>query len=200
MRTRNHGKYTKMNINSPRAIATCDYSGLMVRHMDLVRQNQYAGTGLVWTGLLVNPKFADKPNPQNLVPYIRLDPVPVKNARPDSQVDNYTTLANTVGIISIDVSGGDNVTLTNTQFSNGSITFTGILTNNIVIFIPNIYNQFYANNITTGGYGLNMQVYNNPVNPIGNPELQITIPQADPITLMGPLVANNTRQLFFTPN
>ena len=67
MQVRNHGKYTKMSSRDPRGIARCDYSGLMVRHADLVKQKQYRGRGLVWTGLMVSPKFADIQNPQELI-------------------------------------------------------------------------------------------------------------------------------------
>ena len=81
MQVRNHGKYTKMRRNDPRGIARCDYSGLMVRHADLIRQMEYRGTGLVWTGFLVHPKFADKPNSQNLTLFIRLDFVSLKGSR-----------------------------------------------------------------------------------------------------------------------
>lgn len=87
MRVRNHGKYTKMDKKSPRAIGRCDYSGMMCRHSALIRQMEYRGTGLVWTGYMVNPKFSDKPNAQNLTPLIKLDPVPITNARPDNEID-----------------------------------------------------------------------------------------------------------------
>lgn len=86
MQGRNHGKYTKFRKNNPRAYGLCDYSGMDVRHMDMVRQMEYRGSGLVWTGFMVNPRFADEPNPQNLSPLIRLDPVPVKDPRPDPQI------------------------------------------------------------------------------------------------------------------
>lgn len=183
MRTSYHGKYTKMHKNSPRAIARCDYSGFMVRHSDLARQMQYRGTGLVWTGFLVHKKFLDVPNQQDLTPLIKLDPVPIPNARPDNQVDAETTLATSVGVITLDVSGNNNITLTNEQFNNGVLNFKGVLTGNIIIYVPNTYNQFYANNITTGAFTLSMQL-------VGNPQPPLVIPAADPITLTGPQVVN----------
>lgn len=91
MRVRNHGKYTKMRKDNPRAYGLCDYSGMDVRHMDMVRQMEYRGSGLVWTGFYVNSRFADIPNPQNLSPLIRLDPVPVNNPRPDPQLVQANT-------------------------------------------------------------------------------------------------------------
>lgn len=188
MQVRNHGKYTKMQRNNPRGIARCDYSGLMVRHCDLVRQMEYRGTGLVWTGYMVNPKFADKPNAQNLVPLIRLDPVPIPNARPDNQIDAQTTIATSTGILFLDVSGNANVYLTYSQFDNGEFNFTGVLTGDIIIYVPNTYNQFYVNNLTTGDFSLSMQL-------IGNSGPALLIPTADPVTLQGVQVVNTLLNL-----
>lgn len=174
-----------MSMRDPRGIARCDYSGLMVRHADLKRQYQYRGRGLVWTGLLVAPQFEDVPNAQDLIPLIRLDPVPLENPRPDSQVDAQLTIQASTGEISIDVSVALNRTLTEAQFDNGIINFTGILTENIIVILPATYNQFYANNITTGGFTLGLQL-------VGNSNFTLTIPQADPITKQGPMVVNTS--------
>lgn len=152
---------------------------------------EYRGRGLVFTGFLVNPKFADRPNPQNLTPRIKLDPKPVMNARPDSIVDAQNTLATSVGVLTIDVSGNNDVTLTVDQFSNnGSFNFTGALTGNIVIYVPNVFNQFYANNLTTGTFTLGMQL-------TGNVSQPLIIPYASPTTLLGPLVGNTLLSLQF---
>lgn len=174
--------------NNPRGIARCDYSGLMTRYSNLIKQKEYRGTGLVWTGYYVNPKFADQPNEQNLIPLIRLDPVPLPNARPDNQIDAQTTIATSTGAISIDVSGGSNVTLTYEQFNNGSITFTGLLTADIIIYVPNTYNQFFANNLTTGGFTLSMQI-------IGNAMQSVIVPLVNPQTLLGPQIVNTLNKL-----
>lgn len=190
MQVRNHGKYTKMNKYSPRAIGTCQASGLMVRHCDMELQKEYMGTGLVSTGRLVNPKFLDKPNPQNLTPRIKLDPVPIPSARPDSQIDAQGTLATSVGVLTLDVSGNSDITLTPEQFDNGEFNFTGILTGNITIYVPNTYNQFYANNLTTGGFTLSMQI-------LGNPSGALVIPLAPPAPLKGPTVVNTFFNLQF---
>lgn len=190
MQVRNHGKYTKMSKHSPRGIARCDFSGLMVRHADLVRQKEYRGRGLVWTGFFVNPKFADKPNPQNLTPRIKLDPVPITDSRPDSQIDAQGTLATSVGVLTLDVSGNSNITLSLAQFNNGSFNFTGVLTGDIIIYVPNTYNQFYANNLTTGGFSLSMQISGNATPPL-------VIPHALPPTLTGPAVVNTFFNLQF---
>lgn len=156
MRVRAHGKYAKQRKDSPRAIATCDYSGLIVRHADLVKQYEYRGRGLVWTGFWVHPKFLDKPNPQNLTPLIKMDPVPILFPRPDNIIDAQTTIATSIGEISIDVSGSSNITLTQEQYNNGKFNFFGAISANIIIYIPNVFNQFYANNTTTGAFTIYM--------------------------------------------
>lgn len=156
MKVRNHGKYTKMNMNSPRAIGRCDYSGLMVQQLSMKDQLQYRGTGLVKTGFRVNPKFYDQPNPQDLTTLIKLDPVPILNARPDNEID-----APQPQLLILDVSGNSNITLTLDQFSNTNFIFQGILTGNIIIFVPSTFNNFFVENITTGSFALSMQISNN---------------------------------------
>jgi hypothetical protein len=188
MQVRNHGKYTKMRMKDPRGIARCDYSGLMVRHSDLVKQMQYRGTGLVWTGLMVAPQFADKPNPQELIPLIRLDPVPLENPRPDSQIDAQPTIASSTGEISIDVSNPANRNLTLEQFDNGIINFTGQLLDNIIVTLPASYNQFFANNLTTGGFSMGLQILNAT-------NFTLNIPVANPVTKQGPMVVNTSLNL-----
>lgn len=188
MQVRNHGKYTKMSMRDPRGIARCDYSGLMVRHADLVKQMQYRGTGLVWTGLMVSPKFSDLPNAQDLIPLIRLDPVPLINPRPDSQIDAQPTIESSTGSITIDVSVPGNRILTLVQFDNGIINFAGALTENIIVILPASYNQFYANNLTTGGFSMGFQL-------VGNTNFTLNIPLADPVTKQGPMVVNTSLNL-----
>lgn len=156
MRVRNHGKYTKMSMTNPRAIARCDYSGMMVRQMDLAKQMQYSGNGPKWTGLLVNPKFLTKPNAQELMPRIEIDPMPILEARPDNEIGVITP-----SLYERDVSGSADVTLSATQFQNNTLRFTGELTGDITIFVPAIFNEFYLENLTTGAFTLSMQILNN---------------------------------------
>lgn len=125
----------------------------MVQHSELERQMDYRGTGLVWTGFYVYKKFVDEPNPQNLTPLIRLDPVPIPNARPDNEVDTLTPQ-----VLELDVSGSTNVSLTNEQFSNITLIFTGILTGDVTIIVPSTFNEFYVSNQTTGAFTLSMQI------------------------------------------
>jgi hypothetical protein len=188
MRVRNHGKYTKMSLNDPRGIARCDYSGLMVRHADLKKQKQYRGTGLVWTGLMVAPQFEDVPNAQELIPLIRLDPVPLNSPRPDSEIDAQPTISSSTGEISIDVSIPDNRILTLEQFDNGIINFTGQLIENIIVILPASYNQFYANNITSGGFNIGLQI-------VGNSNFTLEIPPIEPVINQGPMVINTSLNL-----
>ena len=80
---RQKGKYTKIDRNNPLAVARCDYSGFLCRHSDLIKQMEYRGKALVWTGFWVNKVFADKPNPQNITPVLLPDPYPIYSPRPD---------------------------------------------------------------------------------------------------------------------
>ena len=156
MRVRNHGKYTKMNMKDPRGIGTCDYSGLMVQQAQMVDQYVYRGQGLVKTGYRVNPKFYDQPNAQDLTPLIKLDPVPIINARPDSQVDTIQPQ-----ILILNVGGSSDVTLTETQFSNINFIFNGSLSGDVIISVPATFNDFFVCDQTTGPYTLSMQIINN---------------------------------------
>ena len=82
-----HGKYTKVEKNNPRAVGQCDFSGFMGRRMDMTRQYEYIGNGLRFTGFWVIPKFADKPNPQLLPPLVKIDPIPIRDPRPDTWIE-----------------------------------------------------------------------------------------------------------------
>lgn len=177
------GKYTKLRKNQPRGLGVCDYSGFLVRHKDLIRQYEYRGNGVSWTGFWVHPKFADKPNPQNLTPIIRLDPIPLDHARPDPIVYDVS-----VSTLTLDVSGNSNITLTQEQSDNSILNFVGTLTGNIIIYVPATYNEWYANNLTTGDYTLSMQIIEH-VTP------NLLIPHANPLTNTGPLVFSDGLQL-----
>ncbi len=158
MRVRNHGKYTHMRKNNPRAIARCDYSGFMVAFNTLKDQYQYRGQGLVNTGYKVDPHFWDEPNPQDLTPLIKADPVPLVKPRPDNIIDNPSA---NIQLLQLDVSGDSNITLTPSEASNINFIFTGILTGDVIIFVPGSFNIFFVTNNTTGGFSLFMQITNN---------------------------------------
>lgn len=174
MQVRNHGKYTQMRKNNPRGIGRCDYSGLMVAHHKMKNQYQYRGQGLVNTGFMVYEKFLDKPNPQDLTPLIKMDPIPLNNARPDNIVDVIPDVT-----LELDVSGNTNITLTQDQILNSNFVFRGVLTGNVTIFFAGAttivpppgtgggtfqggsFIGFFAFNQTTGPFSLTMQIYNN---------------------------------------
>ncbi len=173
MRVRNHGKYTKMSKTSPRAIATCDYSGLMTSHSSLQKQMEYSGSGLVWTGFMVNPKFSDKPNPQKLAPLIKADPIPVTMPRPDSEIGSQTTIATSVGAFDLSLTN-NNIVLSLAPFTNNLVVngvdqnqqFPGFFTLsgeiglnvNVVILLPNTYTQITLENKATLGLGSSIQL------------------------------------------
>lgn len=164
------GKYTKVNFNSPEAIARCDYSGMMVRHKDMIKQMEYNATGLYWTGWMVNPKFADKPQPQHLMPLVKIDPEPVYMARPGS-----TTVTPQIEFSQINVAGAANVSLTIDQFNYLNLEFVGELTGNVVVLVPPVFNEFYATNSTTGAFTLSMQVDTNSSTNIILPRDQVPL-------------------------
>ena len=74
------GKYVKKNIVEP--VGVCDYSGFFFSKSDLVKQREWRGNDLVWTGFFVGKPFLDEPNEQNRPPLIKGDPKAVKNPRP----------------------------------------------------------------------------------------------------------------------
>jgi hypothetical protein len=76
------GKYVSLDFENPDSVAICDISGMVCNYGDLVKQMEWRGQRLVWTGLMVNKVFADKPNPQNIALTLPPDPVPLLNTRP----------------------------------------------------------------------------------------------------------------------
>lgn len=86
------GKYVNIDVRNPEALGMCDYSNFVGMRKDLVRQMEWRGDGLVWTGLLVNRVFADIPNEQGRSPILPPDPIPIVQARP--QFIQYMTWSN----------------------------------------------------------------------------------------------------------
>jgi hypothetical protein len=74
-------KHVKIDLNNLEPQAVCDRSGFIFLHKDLVKQKEWAGNNLVWTGLLVGKPYVDIPNPQARPPKIKKDPIPVKDPR-----------------------------------------------------------------------------------------------------------------------
>lgn len=63
------------------ALGICDLTGFIHKRKDLLRQMQWRGNRLVWTGFLVGRNYLDKPNEQLRPPPLKPDPVPVKMPR-----------------------------------------------------------------------------------------------------------------------
>lgn len=82
MSYRPKGKHVTIDSTSPKALGVCDYSGLLFNRCDLVRQFEWRGEALVWTGYYVGKPYVDIPNPQLKPPILPPDPVPVKDPRP----------------------------------------------------------------------------------------------------------------------
>lgn len=75
------GKYVTIDKDNPDALGICDDSGFVFNHKDLVKQMEWRGNNLVWTGFLVGRPYLDVPNEQNRPPLTKDDPRPVKNPR-----------------------------------------------------------------------------------------------------------------------
>lgn len=74
------GDYVRKDVIEP--IGVCDYSGFLFSRSDLVKQYEWRGKELVWTGAIVGRPFVDEPNEQNRPPQIKGDPKVVQNPRP----------------------------------------------------------------------------------------------------------------------
>jgi hypothetical protein len=57
-----------------------------MRH-DLVKQYQYHGQSLVWTGFWVHKNYVDKPSPWMKTIILKADPVPVREPKPGLGAD-----------------------------------------------------------------------------------------------------------------
>lgn len=81
-----HSGRARISIRRPRALGESDRSGFWYSHADMVRQFQFAGNGLIDTGLLVGPDEVDKPQDQFRAPILPPDPIPVVNPRPSPNI------------------------------------------------------------------------------------------------------------------
>lgn len=156
MRINSRGKYTRGKRNYPFAVGRCDYTGFIVKYTDLVKQYEYAGDGIYDTGYLVHKDFVDQPNPQNLVPILKLDPVPVLNARPDDLVG-----VPQLQTFEVEIFDEDEYIFSKKDFSNAVFIFYGVLTKDVTIIIPATFNIFQTINKTTGPYKLKLMMVNN---------------------------------------
>ena len=79
--TRFKGKYVQINTDHPQALGVCDESGFVFNHNQLVKQMEWRGNNLVWTGLMVGKPYLDKPSQQNRPPITKDDPKTVTTPR-----------------------------------------------------------------------------------------------------------------------
>lgn len=82
MSYRPKGKHVSISFDSPEALGICDYTGFVHLRKDLIRQMEWRGNRLVWTGYYVGRDYLDIPNPQLKPPILPPDPVPVLDPRP----------------------------------------------------------------------------------------------------------------------
>jgi hypothetical protein len=103
------GQYVKKNVRE--AVGVCDYSGFFFSKSDLIKQYEWRGNNLVWTGAIVGRPFADEPNEQNRPPQIKGDPKTVSNPRPeglftpqppDATGNNLSSALNNVNFTSVE--------------------------------------------------------------------------------------------------
>src|ERR1700727_2320818 len=98
MSHRPHGKHVIIDSSAPSALGICDYSGFVFLRKDLVRQMEWRGSALVWTGFYVGKPYLDQPNEQNRPPILPPDPVPVRDPRlPQGSTETYSN--NTLPLI-----------------------------------------------------------------------------------------------------
>lgn len=97
MSDRPHGKYVHIDPDNPEALAICDYTGFVFHRKDLIRQMEWRGDRLLWTGFYVGRPFADAPNPQLRPPILPPDPVPVREPRlPQFSIQTWETIDDAV--------------------------------------------------------------------------------------------------------
>jgi hypothetical protein len=75
------GKRVRINVSDPVAIAQCDYTDFSFNHGDLVKQMEWRGDRLQWTGYMVARPYLDVPNEQLRPPPVKADPYPIKDPR-----------------------------------------------------------------------------------------------------------------------
>lgn len=62
--------------------ARCGNTGLISLHSRLVKQMEFQGEGLVWTGKWADIEFVDEPNPSSMSPILKADPRAIDNPCP----------------------------------------------------------------------------------------------------------------------
>jgi hypothetical protein len=76
----------EFDAKNPRAVAICDGCGFLIQHDHLREKKDYrGGTVPVGLGIYVCASCDDVPQPYYRRLLLRVDPIPVRNPRPDSQ-------------------------------------------------------------------------------------------------------------------
>jgi hypothetical protein len=87
--SRYKGKHVSIDRDNPQGLGICDYTDFVFNHKDLVKQMEWRGDNLVWTGMMVGRPYLDTPNEQNRPPLVKDDPRPLKDPRvPQDTVQN----------------------------------------------------------------------------------------------------------------
>jgi len=90
-------RYARIDPRHPQALGICDESDFVFNRKDLVKQMEWRGNRLVWTGFYKGKPFVDQPQEQLRPPAVKADPTPVKEPRlPQPDSDFYTFQENPV--------------------------------------------------------------------------------------------------------
>jgi hypothetical protein len=77
MSYRPKGRHVRIDRDFPEALGICDKTGFVFNRKDLVRQMEWRGNALIWTGFYVGLPYVDTPNEQLRPPILPPDPVPI---------------------------------------------------------------------------------------------------------------------------
>lgn len=81
MSNRPHGVNVYIDQDYPSALGICDVTGFVFPRHEMVRQMEWRGNALVWTGLYVGRPYASSPNECNRPPISFPDPIAVRDPR-----------------------------------------------------------------------------------------------------------------------
>jgi hypothetical protein len=113
-------------------------------HLDAIENGTYVPTGLAVSN---SPTFTGDPKA----------PTPALGDA-DTSISTTDFVQKTVaGFLSKSVAGGVNVTLTTVEAGNGIWNFTGTLTANIAVIVPNVAKKMLVMNRTSGAYTLTVK-------------------------------------------
>jgi hypothetical protein len=88
MSNRPHGQHVYIDDDYPQALGICDVTGFIFLRQDLVRQMEWRGNALVWTGLYVGRPYVSMPNEQNRPPISFPDPRAIIDPRPQIPISS----------------------------------------------------------------------------------------------------------------